>query len=212
MKSQLAAGFKLRDAAQHMDEARRLHDNAPTPEWHKQLNLLKDTLAIWIAKSQPDSKLKDQVLREELLKKNFVLDYRAAQELEKEPRVFVRFGRNHGHRAYDRHGVSTLGNFVAEFAAAQGGSMFNVGVFSGGGKVVDEDAEISMHERVGDRAFQFLADRAENQATVFDLRPLRQLLNNGGDSSRRPFDESLQYWADSYDALIYYPSITQMRL
>ena len=51
------------------------------------------------------------------------------------PKVFLRFGRNHLHRGYDRRGVSTLGNFVPELAAAERISAFNVAAFAGGGTI-----------------------------------------------------------------------------
>src|SRR5260221_13496246 len=38
-------------------------------------------------------------------------------------KVFLRFGRNHLHRGYDRRGVSTLGNCVAELAASASKSL-----------------------------------------------------------------------------------------
>ncbi len=49
------------------------------------------------------------------------------------PKVFLRFGRNHLHRGYDRRGVSTLGNFVAELGAAERMRVFNVSRVCGWG-------------------------------------------------------------------------------
>ena len=45
------------------------------------------------------------------------------------------FGRNHLHRGIDRRGVSTLGNFIAELAVAEGSASFNVALFAAGGKI-----------------------------------------------------------------------------
>jgi hypothetical protein len=45
------------------------------------------------------------------------------------------FGQNHLHRGIDRRGVSTLGNFIAELAVAEGVESFHVVLFAAGGKI-----------------------------------------------------------------------------
>jgi hypothetical protein len=122
-------------------------------------------------------------------------------------RVFLRFGRNHLHRGLDRRGVSTLGNFVSELAAAEGLVAFNVAAFSGGGKI-RAPGLIEFDERMNDPAFGYLASVARYPATVFDLRPLRQPLHRLPESKRSAIEASLLYWADSYDAIIFYREVT----
>lgn len=129
---------------------------------------------------------------------------------EKKPKVFLRFGRNHLHRGIDRRGTSTLGNFVAELATAEGVQVFNVAAFSGGGKIRLLGPARDFDERSDDPAFSYLASIARYPATVFDLRPLRQPLHKLTESKRSTIEASLIYWADSYDAIIYYREVTPL--
>jgi hypothetical protein len=124
------------------------------------------------------------------------------------PKVLLRFGRNHLHRGYDRRGVSTLGNFAAELAVAQGVEAFNVAAFGGGGKISLGGRMLDWDERNDDPAFAFLATIARYPATVFDLRPIRQGLHRIADDKRSPAESSLLYWADSYDAILFYQEVT----
>ena len=123
-------------------------------------------------------------------------------------KVFLRFGRNHLHRGIDRRGVSTLGNFVAEVAAAERLQVFNVAAFAGGGKIRLLGPASDLDERGDDPAFAYLASIARYPATVFDLRPLREALHRLPLSQRSPTETSLVYWADSYDAMIFYREVT----
>lgn len=125
-------------------------------------------------------------------------------------KVFLRFGRNHLHRGIDRRGVSTLGNFVAELAAAEGLQAFNVAAFAGGGKIRLIGPATDFDERGDDPAFEYLASIARYPATVFDLRPMRQLLHRLPVEKRSTMERSLMYWADSYDAIIFYREVTPL--
>jgi hypothetical protein len=125
-------------------------------------------------------------------------------------KVFLRFGRNHLHRGLDRRGVSTLGNFVAELAAAEGRQVFNVAAFAGGGRIRLLGPPTDFDERGDDPAFAYLASIARYPATVFDLRPLRQALHRLPGSQRSAIEASLLYWSDSYDAMIFYREVTPL--
>jgi hypothetical protein len=125
-------------------------------------------------------------------------------------KVFLRFGRNHLHRGIDRRGVSTLGNFVAEMAAAEGLHAFNVAAFAGGGKIRLVGPVTDFDERGDDPAFAYLASIARYRATIFDLRPMRQLLHRLPTDKRSATERSLMYWADSYDAMIFYREVTPL--
>jgi hypothetical protein len=103
-----------------------------------------------------------------------------------------------------------LGNFVAELATAEGVQVFNVAAFSGGGKIRLLGPPFDFDERSDDPAFSYLASIARYPATVFDLRPLRQPLHKLTDSERSTVEASLVYWADSYDAIIYYREVTPL--
>lgn len=126
------------------------------------------------------------------------------------PKVFLRFGRNHLHRGMDRRGVSTLGNFVAELAAAENLAAFNVAAFAGGGRIRLVGPASEFDERADDPAFAYLASVARYPSTVFDLRPLRPILHALPESERSAIEASLVYWADSYDAMIFYREVTPL--
>jgi hypothetical protein len=126
------------------------------------------------------------------------------------PKVFLRFGRNHLHRGIDRRGVSTLGNFVAELAAAEHLTAFYVAAFAGGGRIRLAGPAMEFDERSDDPAFAYLASVARYPATVFDLRPLRPILHGLPENERSAIEASLVYWADSYDAMIFYREVTPL--
>ncbi len=80
-------------------------------------NLLA-TLEIDRDRVSPDTKMIAQNERELLMKQQLL----AHLQHESQPgsKVLVRFGHNHLHRGFDTRGISTLGNFVVEFATRTG--------------------------------------------------------------------------------------------
>jgi len=156
------------------------------------------------------ARLSASLRRESLMKNLFLLHYQKSAATGPGPKVFLRFGRNHLHRGYDRRGVSTLGNFVAEFALAQHMTSFHVAAFAAGGKGFLAGKAFDADERQDDPAFELLASVARYPATVFNLRPLRSLLHQIPDKDRSSTQKSLVYWADSYDAIICYREVTPL--
>jgi hypothetical protein len=63
-------------------------------------------------------------------------------------------------------------------------------------------------QRKDEPAFEALASVAQFPATVFDLRPMRQMLRSMPAENLSSRDASLLYWADSYDAIICYRAVT----
>jgi hypothetical protein len=125
--------------------------------------------------------------------------------------VLLRFGRNHLHRGYDARGVSTLGNFIAEFAVVESRKAFNVGAFGAGGTMNLLGKSFDADERRDELTFALLADNARYPATLFDLRPLRPPLHDIPGEKRTALERNLVYWADSYDALICYKEVTPLQ-
>jgi len=170
--------------------------------------LILRTLEIEVERRDSASSLAASLHREAFMKELFVSHYRRAVQGDADrPKVLVVFGQNHLHRGYDRRGVSTLGNFIAELAAADGAQSFHLALFAAGGKVslgglVDAD------QRKDDSALEWLALLGKHPATVFDLRPLRQVLHDIPVATRSAREASLLYWADSYDAIICYREVT----
>jgi len=171
-------------------------------------NLLA-TLEIEKNRSNPDSKMTAQNERELLMKTQFLEHFRSSAG--PTSKVLLRFGRNHLHRGYDARGISTLGNFIAEFAVSRGQRAFNVGAFGAGGKETLMGETWDADERHDELTFALLADHARYSATVFDLRPLRPLLHAIPQDKRSPLQTDLVYWADSYDALICYKIVTPLK-
>ena len=173
-------------------------------------NLLA-TLEIEKNRANPDSKMKAQNERERLMKMQFLEHFRQSSQSSLSGKVFFRFGRNHLHRGYDARGISTLGNFVAEFAVSRGETIFNVGAFAAGGKESLMCETWDADERRDEPTFALLAERAKYPATIFDLRPLRLLLHAIPRERRSAPQNNLAYWADSYDALICYQNVTPLK-
>ena len=172
--------------------------------------LLVRTLEVEADRSRPETS--DQTAsmrRERVMKDFFLMHYRQTAAAGEKPKVAVAFGRNHLHRGIDRRGVSTLGNFIAEFALGEGGESFNVALFAAGGKIALGGVR-DFDERNDDPAFDYLASIARYTTTVFDLKPLREPLRNIPVTARTPAQGSLLYWADSYDAVVCYRNVTPL--
>lgn len=166
------------------------------------------TLEIDKNRADPASKMEAQNDRERLMKTQFVEHLRTRSGFILPSKVLLRFGRNHLHRGYDARGISTLGNFVVEFALSRGQSVFNVGAFGAGGHAALMGETFSADERQDEPAFAFLAEKARFPATVYDLRPLRPLLHAIAPEKRSALEINLIYWVDAYDALICYKTVT----
>jgi hypothetical protein len=170
-------------------------------------DLLVRTLEVENLRMDPELSLAASVYRETFMKETFIANYRRVSSGDVKSKVMLVFGQNHLHRGIDRRGVSTLGNFVAEIAAADRLESFHVALFAAGGKVslgglVDAD------QRKDEPAFEWLASVAKYPATVFNLRPLRQLLHGKAAAALSTREASLLYWADSYDAIVCYREVT----
>jgi hypothetical protein len=165
-----------------------------------------DTLKVEALRSDPDTRYLASDERERVLKDYFL------SHLKHEPqgKVLLRFGRNHLHRGLDARGISTLGNFVSEWALAQGQSVVNIGVFAAGGKEHLAGQTFDADERQDELAFSLLASLSGSDATLFDLRSLRPILHAIPPEKRTPLQTNLTYWADGYDFLLCYPSVSPL--
>jgi len=174
------------------------------------LGSIKATLEIDNDRLNPDTKLPAQIQRESLMKELFLLHYQKSISADPDAKVMLRFGRNHLHRGYDARGISTLGNFIAEFAFSEHKTAFNVAAFGAGGKASLAGQTWDANERGDDPAFEYLASVARFPVTVFDLRPLRHVLHRIDPDDRNSLQQRLTYWADSYDAIICYKNVTPL--
>ncbi|HEY6308268.1 MAG TPA: hypothetical protein VI488_17620 [Candidatus Angelobacter sp.] len=172
---------------------------------------LLSTLEIEENRLSPETKMVAQNKRELLMKQQFLTHLRRASASGTPQKVLLRFGRNHLHRGYDVRGISTLGNFVVELAIVQGRKAFNVGAFGAGGKATLLGETFDADESRNEPAFALLGEKAKYSATLFDLRPIRPLLHRISQQKRSALESNLIYWADSYDALICYKSVTPLK-
>ena len=172
---------------------------------------IRATLEIEKGRLNPDSRLPGQIRRESLMKELFLQHYQRNVLPGSGAKVMLRFGRNHLHRGYDERGISTLGNFLAEFAFSEHKAVFNVAAFGASGKASLAGETWDADERGDDLAFECLASMARYPATVFDLRPLRDILHRIPQEKRSPLQQRLVYWADSYDAIICYKNVTPLQ-
>jgi hypothetical protein len=169
--------------------------------------LIIKSLEVEVDRARPETSGLQASLRRERVMKDFLLThYRAAGQ---DAKVAAVFGRNHLHRGIDRRGVATLGNFIAELAVVEGKGVFNVAIFAAGGQVAAGGVR-DFDERKDDPAFAYLASASQFKSTVFDLKPLREPLHQI--ASRTPVEESLVYWADSYDVLVCYREVSPTKI
>ena len=200
-------GYKRTQAAQLLALARGMGDvKDSVPGGISLRQQVVRTLEVEVerANRQGNDRLAASVRRETVMKEFFLAHYRAAGG---KPKVMTVFGQNHLHRGIDRRGVSTLGNFVAELAIAEGVRSFHVVLFAAGGKINFFGLQ-DIDQRNDDPALGVFASAARYPATLFDLRPIRRALHQIAPDKLSASDSGLLYWADSYDALVCYREVT----
>ncbi len=135
------------------------------------------------------------LVREQYMKTRFMANYRRAQQRgDTLPRVLVRVGSLHGGKWFSwRTGVHTVGNFLHEFATANGGESFHMVAW-----LVNEPGTYwSLTEEL---PYLPLANAGSTSAwTVVDMRPLRDLYW----ASRMPaLSRELREAIFAYDAVL----------
>jgi len=126
------------------------------------------TLEIEKNRTGAETRMVAQNERELLMKQQFLAHLRQDPSVGASSKVLLRFGRNHLHRGIDARGISTLGNFVAEFALSQSQTIFNVGAFGAGGQETLMGRNVNADERQDELAFALLAEAAKYPATLYD--------------------------------------------
>jgi hypothetical protein len=201
------SGYERPLAPQLLQRAREMgevKDTSPGGVSLRQQVLMTLDVEVERANRQGNDRLAASLRRETVMKELFLTHYRAAGG---KPKVMTVFGQNHLHRGIDRRGVSTLGNFIAELAIAEGVQSFHVVLFAAGGKINFGGLQ-ELDQRKDDPAFAFLASVATYPAAVFDLRPIRRALHQIPVQKLSARDAGLLFWADSYDAIVSYREVT----
>jgi hypothetical protein len=200
-------GYKRALAPQLLERARSMAEvNDSTPGGISLRQQVLRTLEVEAerANRKGNDRLAASIRRETVMKEFFLAHYRAAGG---KPKVMAVFGQNHLHRGIDRRGVSTLGNFIAELAIAEGVQSFHVVLFAAGGKINYFGLQ-DIDQRKDDPALGVFASAARYPATLFDLRPIRRTLHQIAREQLSVTDASLLYWADSYDAIVCYREVS----
>jgi hypothetical protein len=200
-------GYKRSLAPELLQRAREMgevKDTSPGGVSLRQQVLMTLEVEVERANRQGDDRLAASLRRETVMKELFLTHYRAAGG---KPKVMTVFGQNHLHRGIDRRGVSTLGNFIAELAIAEGVQSFHVVLFAAGGKINFGGLQ-ELDQRKDDPAFAFLASVATYPATLFDLRPIRRALHQIPVQRLSAREAGLLFWADSYDAIVSYREVS----
>jgi hypothetical protein len=125
--------------------------------------------------------------RERLMKTHFAADYaRAAKTGATPPRVLLKFGAYHIYRGLNPVGGNGIGNYVAEFAEAQGAQSLHIRLMAVKGSQpiyprVGQPAQLRSFDLDDDPRSQYLQpmlrNRLQSDWTLFDLRPLRRDFN-----------------------------------
>jgi hypothetical protein len=190
---------------QRLGAATPAHDAAPGGISLRQS--LEDTLRVESERLNRFRILIAQQDREDVMKRQFLAHFEAGTP----GKVFLRFGQAHLFRGYDvERGVSTLGDFVSEFAIARHGTAFNVAAFGAGGTYRLNGVASSADQTSDEPGLGWLARIAPDSATVFDTRPLRAMLHAIPEAQRTTGERNLIEWADGYDALICFKQVTPL--
>ncbi|PHN05093.1 hypothetical protein [Flavilitoribacter nigricans] len=152
--------------------------------------------------------------RAEMMKRHFLEYYRAAKMKEEHPKVLFKFGANHMYRGANGLNVFDIGNFINELASQEATASFHLYVVGKGGTqnaftpFADESARQKPYDAKNylDRIdlTPVLDLSPDGHWSLFDLRPLRQLLFS---KQIRDLDPALEKVIWSYDALLVIPEV-----
>jgi hypothetical protein len=138
--------------------------------------------------------------REEYMKGCFLEHYRQAESAGHEPpRVLMKFGHNHLVRGFGYTNLQSLGDFVSQFAVAEGAHSFHVAVFPNNASGYGDLASWQ------DSTPRLLASRTRpTEWTVIDLRALRPVYDRLVPSSLSAAQrENLHRWVFGFDAALF---------
>jgi hypothetical protein len=152
--------------------------------------------------------------RERLMKRLFAANYaRAASSAAAPPKVLLKFGAYHGYRGLNPVHGSGIGNYVAEFAEAQGAQSLHIRLMPVKGSQpiyprVGQPAQLrpfNHEDEPGSRYLQPLfGNLLRTDWTMFDLRPLRQGVNAPGGA----MPPDLATLVFGYDIVVIVPDAT----
>lgn len=152
--------------------------------------------------------------RERLMKTQFAANYaRAARGAAAPPKILLKFGALHIYRGLNPVRGSGIGNYVAEFAEAQGAQSLHIYLMPVRGSQpihprVGRPSELipfNLAEQPGFRYMQpMLSNLLGQDWTMFDLRPLRQDSNRPGGT----INAELAGLIFGYDIVIVVPDST----
>jgi hypothetical protein len=152
--------------------------------------------------------------RERLMKTLFAANYaRAVGTAATPPKVLLKFGAYHVYKGLNPVHGSGIGNYVAEFAEAQGAQSLHVYLMAVKGSQpihpgVGQPAQrrpFNLEEQPGFRYLQpIFSNLLPSDWTMFDLRPLRQDLNAAGGAT----NPDLATLVFGYDILVMIPEGT----
>jgi hypothetical protein len=151
--------------------------------------------------------------RERLMKTLFAADYvRAARAAAAPPKVLLKFGGYHVYRGLSPVHGSSIGNYVAEFAEAQGAQSLHIRLLPVKGSAIiyprvgqpGQSRPFNYADQPGARYLQpIFTNVLPSDWTMFDLRPLRKGLNAPGAMS-----PDLATLVFGYDLLVVVPEGT----
>jgi len=131
---------------------------------------------------------RDAARRFRLMKSLFATDYaELSRSASSPPKVLLKFGAFHIYRGWNPMHASGIGNYIAEFAEAHGAQSLHICVmavkssehrFSGVGRPPGELRTFDLKDDPRSRYLQpLISNLLEPDWTIFDLRPLRQFVN-----------------------------------
>jgi hypothetical protein len=180
---QEASGVYIpRGYAAEIDSIRRAFQPKPESEAGQVLSALELSHRLYEGQRTGQTGFASNLEREEMFKSNFLRNYRAAQRGgEPAPRVLFDLGAWHGMRGFSPVDISSLGNFLAEFARGQDSRLFNLLVTCGrNGKRAAVGEEAGKVVACGaDEApfFRPVLEAAVAPWSLFELAPIRPMVH-----------------------------------
>ena len=138
--------------------------------------------------------------REEYMKQRFLEEYRRAQTADgRAPKVILKFGHWHLFRGQGPSNLQTLGNFVSEFAIANGSRSFHVAIYPFG----DSGGYGDIKSWKPSTAFLLAAGSSASQWTIVDVRPLRAVYRQVTEKMSAEERDSFRRTVFGFDAVLY---------
>jgi hypothetical protein len=203
--------YLLRMTAAEFAELRAAFSKAPA-DARDLVDALEQSAQIY--RDQNDKPYASNLARSQMMKRNFMANYRAAQKKEAQPRAMFRLGAFHSIRGLGPRNLLDIGNLASEIATSNGSRSVHILVVPGGGEInrwfpfapeeAAKHAAYDAKEELGEvGALPLLeASTASEGWSLFPMEPLRMQR-----ALRKAGGEEFERTVCGYDAVVVIPRV-----